>query len=318
MDAEAATRRLFAAPQGNGVTGFVAFAGSSYSCNDTHSDPLYICGASTARSSLTIPLKMRERVLGTFNVESPGTSAFDQRDLDFLELFGRVIGNALNQLQLLAAEKVTTETESSDRLRRNVSEPTDEILHDATWILERYIGHDPDVCDRLQRICSMTRQISGHIETVAPDTAAAMNPLGGAHPPREPRPALVGKRILVVDEDQMAREDAHKLLGQMGCNVEAVRTGENACRMARSHHYDVVLTDIRLPDMNGYECFSRLRRINNHLPIIMMTGFGYDPSHSIVNARKEGLKAVLYKPFRRGQLLDEVEKAVQTPPPVEP
>ncbi len=84
--------------------------------------------------------------------------------------------------------------------------------------------------------------------------------------------------------------------------------------MVRSHFYDVVLTDIRLPDMNGYECFRELRKINGHLPIIMMTGFGYDPAHSIVNARKEGLKAVLYKPFRRGQMLDEVEKAVTTPP----
>ena len=41
-----------------------------------------------------------------------------------------------------------------------------------------------------------------------------------------------------------------------------------------------------------------------------MTGFGYDPTHSIVKARQQGLKSVLYKPFRVDQLLDEVEKAV--------
>jgi FixJ family two-component response regulator len=76
-----------------------------------------------------------------------------------------------------------------------------------------------------------------------------------------------------------------------------------------------VLTDIRLSDANGYECFRRLRDINMLVPIIMMTGFGWDSTHSIVKARQEGLKAVLYKPFRRAQLLDEVEKAVTTPPP---
>jgi len=48
-----------------------------------------------------------------------------------------------------------------------------------------------------------------------------------------------------------------------------------------------------------------------------MTAFGYDASHSIVEARRMGLKAVLYKPFRVDQLLTEVEKAVSTPPPVE-
>ena len=85
--------------------------------------------------------------------------------------------------------------------------------------------------------------------------------------------------------------------------------------MLRNHAYDVVLIDIRLSDANGYECFRRLREINTAVPIIMMTSFGYDSTHSIVKARQEGLKAVLYKPFRRAQMLDEVEKAVTTPPP---
>ena len=44
-----------------------------------------------------------------------------------------------------------------------------------------------------------------------------------------------------------------------------------------------------------------------------MTGFGYDPAHSIVKARQHGLKSVLYKPFRLEQLLTEVEKAVSSP-----
>ena len=46
----------------------------------------------------------------------------------------------------------------------------------------------------------------------------------------------------------------------------------------------------------------------------LMTGFGYDPTHSIVKARQEGLKSVLYKPFRLDQLLTEVETAVTTEP----
>ncbi len=317
MNPEAANRRLFARPSDNGVTGFVAHSGSSYLCNDTQLDKLYICGAADARSSLTVPLMLRDTVLGTFNVESPGTKSFDQQDLEFLQLFGRVVANALNQLQLLAAEKVTTTTQNSERIRREISQPTDEILRDATWILERYIGHDPDVCDRLHQIVAATRKISGQVDSVSQNDSPTPG-LSASGIVRAPRPMLVKKRILVVDGDIVARDDAHSLLGQMGCRVEGVPTCEDACLMVRSHHYDVVLTDIRLPDTNGYECFRKLRAINSHVPIIMMTGFGYDPTHSIVNARKEGLKAVLYKPFRRGQLLDEVEKAVITPPPTDP
>jgi len=314
MDPEAATRRLFAAETANGVTGFVAFSNRSYLCADTKSDRLYICGAADARSSLTVPLTIRDTVLGTFNVESPGTLSFNQKDLDFLTLFGRVVASSLNQLQLLAAEKVTAATENSDRLRREVAEPSDEILNAATWILERYIGHDPDVCERLHLITDRVRKISANVGSVspAPESNVVMGPPVINRPPRK---ALQGKRVLVVDQDATAREDAHNLLGQMGCEVEAVQNAKAACAMLRNYHYDVVLTDIRLSDANGYECFRKLREINSHVPIIMMTAFGYDASHSIVKARQEGLKAVLYKPFRRAQMLDEVEKAVTTPPP---
>ena len=82
--------------------------------------------------------------------------------------------------------------------------------------------------------------------------------------------------------------------------------------MILEHRYDVVIVDIRLPDMNGYECFVQLRNINEHLPVILMTGFGYDPGHSIVKARQAGLKSALYKPFRVDQLLTELERAVTT------
>ena len=314
MDPEAAVRKLYALEASNGVTGFVAFSKRSYLCSDTQSDPLYLCGARDARSSLTVPLMIRDSVLGTFNVESPGTLSFNQKDLDFLTLFSRVVASSLNQLQLLAAEKVTAETENSDRLRREVAKPSDEILNAATWILERYIGHDPDVCDRLQLITDRVRKITGFVGSV-PEKLDASVPFSKTQVQRPPRKALIGKRVLVVDQDMAARDDAHNLLGQMGCEVEAVQNATEGCAMLRNYHYDVVLTDIRLSDANGYECFRRLREINSHVPIIMMTGFGYDASHSIVKARQEGLKAVLYKPFRRAQMLDEVEKAVTTPGP---
>jgi DNA-binding NtrC family response regulator len=48
------------------------------------------------------------------------------------------------------------------------------------------------------------------------------------------------------------------------------------------------------------------------VPIILMTGFGWDPSHSIVKARQEGLQTVLYKPFRADRLLAAVEQALRS------
>jgi DNA-binding response OmpR family regulator len=92
--------------------------------------------------------------------------------------------------------------------------------------------------------------------------------------------------------------------------VETAHNGEEALLMTRTFHYDAVIADIRLPDMNGADCFKRIRETHEHLPVILMTGFGYDPTHSIVKARQMGLESVLYKPFRLDQLLTAVEKAV--------
>jgi CheY-like chemotaxis protein len=71
----------------------------------------------------------------------------------------------------------------------------------------------------------------------------------------------------------------------------------------------VIISDIRLPDMGGYELLMKLKGILDPVPLVLMTGFGYDPEHSIVKARQAGLhpKAVLYKPFRLDQLLETVE-----------
>jgi len=307
MDDNAATRELYAKPQGNGVTGFVAATGKSYLCEDTQSDPLYLPGAPGARSSLTVPLVLHDEILGTFNVESPEPGAFTENDLQFLELFSREVAMALNTLELLAVEKMTTVSKNTELILREVAKPVDEILNDAAWILERYIGHEPAVCERLQRVLEHTREIKQLIQHVG----ETMAPVTERHPgwlPRPHRPKFRGKRILVVDSDDAVRSAAHELLARFGCLVETARNAEEACRMVRRFSYDVVIADIRLPDMDGYECFCRLREIKPDLPVILMTGFGYDPTHSIVKARQAGLKSVLYKPFRVDQLLTELEK----------
>lgn len=311
MDPAVAERVLMAEAHGNGVTGFVAATGKSYLCEDTAIDPLYILGAPGARSSLTVPLILHDEILGTFNVESTHPGAFDENDLQFLELFSREVAAALNTLELLVAEKMTTATESTERILWEVANPVDEILNDAAWVLERYIGHDPNVSERLQRILNRTRNIRQLIHMVGEKIAPKVthSPL----PPRPQRPKLRGKRILVVDSDDSVRGAAHELLGRFGCDVETAHNGDEALLMVRSFHYDAVIADIRLPDMTGFDCFSQIRAIHEHLTVILMTGFGYDPDHSIVKARQLGLTSVLYKPFRLGQLLDEVEKAVSSP-----
>jgi DNA-binding NtrC family response regulator len=142
---------------------------------------------------------------------------------------------------------------------------------------------------------------------------------GQAHPvgfAADQRAALRSKRILVADADDSVRSAAHSLLERYGCIVETVRTGAEATCMVRAagagFPYDVIIADIRLSDITGYELFLKLGEVLSRVPLVLMTGFGYDPGHSIVKARQAGLKEVLYKPFRLDQLLDTVERVVNT------
>jgi len=86
-----------------------------------------------------------------------------------------------------------------------------------------------------------------------------------------------------------------------------------ARNMMREGGYDVIIADIRLPDMTGYEFLVRAQEIVDPVPLILMSGFGYDPGHSLVKFRQAGYRAVLYKPFRLDQLLQNVEMVIESP-----
>ena len=110
--------------------------------------------------------------------------------------------------------------------------------------------------------------------------------------------------MLVADNDERVRRSAHGILGRWGCVVETARDGQEALTMARLGSYDAILADIRLPDISGFEMYRGLREAQPQARVILMTSYGYDASHSIVKARQDGLRFVLYKPFRVDQLLD--------------
>jgi two-component system, sensor histidine kinase SagS len=317
MDEDAMTRELSAQPQNNGVTGFVAATGKSYLCEDTSEDPLYLSGAKGAMSSLTVPLLLHDQVIGTFNVESVEPRAFSESDLQFLEIFCRDVAAALNTLELLAAEKISTAAVSVEAIHSAVALPVDEILNDAVSVMERYIGHEPEVVERLQRILRNARDIKQVIQKVGRQMAPAE-----ALPATmqvEERPELRGRRILVVDADENVRSAAHNLMERYGCVVETAHDGAEAMYMVRAmtdSEYDVLISDIRLPDMTGYEFMVKLQEVISSPPLILMTGFGWDPGHSLVKARQAGLQAVLYKPFRLDQLLRAIEQVMNSPRPV--
>jgi CheY-like chemotaxis protein len=304
MTPEAAQRVLYALPEGNGVTGYVAATGTSYLCPDTTNDPHYILGAVGAKSSMTVPIMIHDQVIGTFNVESPIPNAFGPDELQFAELFAREIAQALYTLELLSAQKSCAANESLKAVNREIALPVDHILESATAVLARYLGHDPQMAEYLHRIIDEARLIKQNIQKVGDDLVRvpAALPIDGLSPIR-----LRGKHVLVVDADEQMRRSAHLILERLGCVVETAPTAKAALEIAAVSDYDAVICDVILPDMKGYEAYRRLREAQPKARMILMAGFGYDGGHTVVKARQDGLRFVLYKPFLVNQLVNALE-----------
>jgi len=309
-----AEKPLYAKATGNGVTGFVAATGKSYLCEDTTNDPIYLDGLMGAKSSLTVPLKHHDDVIGSFNIESPEVGRFSESDLRFVECFAHDIANAINTLNLLNAQKTNTALRSVEAVRSAVALPVDQILNDAVQALGAYIGHDPSVTARLNTILENARKIKEAIHEVGQEMAIDEAIPDCVKP--ESHPMLVNRRVLVIDADREVRRSAHLLLEKYGCVVETACEGREAILMVKNsgeaNAYDAIIADIRLPDVGGYEMLNQLRELVGEPPLVLMTGFGYDPGHAIVKAREAGLRAnaVLFKPFRLDQLLQILTETV--------
>jgi DNA-binding NtrC family response regulator len=135
----------------------------------------------------------------------------------------------------------------------------------------------------------------------------------------ELEPVLADRRVLVVDDEPVIRQTVCAVLEQRGCAVEVCTDGTSAIEMIKSASeqqapFDLVISDVRMPDRNGYEVFRAAKDSNEGTPVILMTGFGYDPHHSIVRSSQEGLHCFLFKPFQIEQLLEEVYKALVIEP----
>jgi CheY-like chemotaxis protein len=303
---EAVEVELFASTEGNGIVGYVAATGRSYICPDVQQDPRYLPGLQRAASSLTVPMTLDNQVIGVLDVESVKQDAFTDDDRQFAEIFGRYVAIALNTFDLLVTEQVTTTGKLASNVQSEIAAPLNDIITDAATLMEDYIGHD-DLRHRLQAICDNVMLVKKAVQSVAEHKAGILGRRGTS----QVDPVLNGRRVLVADDEDAILETISEVLANYGCDVETARDGADAVSMIASRTYDAVLSDIKMPNRSGYEVFAAAKDRRPDCAVILMTGFGYDPNHSIIRARREGLSAVLFKPFKVDQLISELRSALQ-------
>ena len=101
--------------------------------------------------------------------------------------------------------------------------------------------------------------------------------------------------ILVVDDEQIMRESLSAWLQEDGFQVDALDTGKKAIETLQSHHYDVVLLDLKLPDIDGLEILRSCKKFQPNTPVMIITA--YASVDTAILAMKEGAYDYLTKPF---------------------
>ena len=300
-------KKVFAAPEGQGITGYVAASGKSYLCRDAETDPLVSQPTVSFRSQVTVPLRWQDKVIGTMGVRSRRRDAYSTEDVKFLEIYASFVAQALNTANLIRLEHAFTYERVAEQLADEIANPLNAVINDVYLLLQEYIGHDSNTISKLRdiehnidRVREVIRRVTEVERPDVPGTRLATDSL------------IRGKHILVADDDEAIRRTMSDILAKDGCVVETAADGQELVNILQDNpNFDLLLSDIKMPKRSGYEVYDYVRAHLPNMPVILMTAFGYDPDHSIVEARRKGLEVILFKPFKVSVLRQEVRKALK-------
>jgi nitrogen regulation protein NR(I) len=116
-------------------------------------------------------------------------------------------------------------------------------------------------------------------------------------------------KILIIDDDDQLRKSFEKLLKEESYSVDTAPSGEAGIKIVRSQTHDLVILDIRLPGMNGFETFQVIHEIEPKLPVIIMTA--YSTTETAIEATKIGAFDYIIKPFEIPDILTVIGQALE-------
>jgi DNA-binding NtrC family response regulator len=122
---------------------------------------------------------------------------------------------------------------------------------------------------------------------------------------------MTERRVLLVDDEDSLRLTLAANLELEGFVVTEASSGAPALELAKRQSFDLVLTDIRMPGMNGVELYHQLRELHPRLPVVLMTGFALE--ELVTEALESGAYTVLSKPFNVEHAISVLKQAVRAP-----
>ncbi|MBU0700382.1 response regulator [bacterium] len=115
-------------------------------------------------------------------------------------------------------------------------------------------------------------------------------------------------KILIVDDERDLAEILGAILKLEGHQIVSVSDGYQAIEEIKNTNYDLIMMDIRLPEMNGVETFIKIKKINPTVKVVMMTGFAVEDL--IEEALDQGAYACIHKPFDLKKVIELIQKVI--------
>ncbi|GAB4215277.1 MAG: hypothetical protein OHK0022_54960 [Roseiflexaceae bacterium] len=186
------------------------------------------------------------------------------------------------------------------QVRQTIQAPLDQIVAASTELQGRaaaqgQIGEDLEKISqaalRLMALVSADLQLA---QSGAPAAAPAATP---PEPPAEPRPGTAEGHLLVVDDNELNRDMLSRRLERLGYTVDLAENGRQALEIIRAKPFDLILLDLMMPEMDGYEVLERLKADpdQRHIPVIVLSAI--DEISSVATCIEIGAEDHLLKPF---------------------
>jgi DNA-binding response OmpR family regulator len=120
-------------------------------------------------------------------------------------------------------------------------------------------------------------------------------------------------KVLVVDDEEIVCVSIKKILKREGYEVDIVMKASDALKQAEAGSYDLIITDLMMPEMNGIELMHALRKYGEDTPFLMVTG--YPTIRTAMQALRLGAVDYIPKPFTRVELISPVNRALRKKDP---
>ena len=116
-------------------------------------------------------------------------------------------------------------------------------------------------------------------------------------------------KVLVVDDDVNVSETLKEMLSHFGYECKIAANGREALNILQEEHFPIVLSDVRMPEMNGVELLKKTKKNYPEIDVIIITGYGKD--HSFVDMVKAGASDFIVKPFSCDELEAKISRIVR-------